>query len=303
MTTMRDAIASNDFAVSNVVSGAAVEMLRAELCLGQTIFRDAESDYQGGHGDTVRIRAPKSVTPKKFEGSMNSIAQSISEQTVSLKLSEYVANPVDLTAQDMSLNIENFATQVVMPQTVGLAEYIESAIGATFQKKIDTTTKDEKAALVMDPAEPRKAITSAGAILDKARVSGGGRWLVVDPDIKKVLLDDPNLSQVSYAGDEGDALREATIGRLYGFNVVMSPFVKGALAYSGHAFAAAVKAPVVPMGLTGKSVTDDHGQNYAITWHMSYNSDSDKERSTCKTFFGLAEIDPVRSVGIKLKTA
>ncbi|MFF4601606.1 P22 phage major capsid protein family protein [Streptomyces sp. NPDC001339] len=302
MTTIRDAIASNDFALSNIVSSAAVEMLKAELVLGQTVFRDAEADYEGDHGDNVRIRVPKSITPKKFEGSMNAIAQTINEQTVDLTLSEYVANPVDLTAKDMTLNVADFATQVVMPQTTGLAEYIEQAIGEEFQKKIDATTKGDTA-MEMDPTDPRKAITAAGAILDKARVSGGGRWLVVDPDIKKVLMDDPNLSQVAYAGDSGDALREAVVGRLYGFTVVMSPFVKGALAYSGHAFAAATRAPHIPMGLVGKSIKDDDGQNYSLTWHISYNSDSDKERSVCKTFFGMTEIDPVRSVGIKLKTA
>ncbi|MFB1041474.1 P22 phage major capsid protein family protein [Streptomyces chrestomyceticus] len=302
MTTMRDAVNDNDFAVSNIVSSAAVEVLRAELVLGQTVFRDAEADYQGGHGSTVRIRVPKSIAPKKFEGSMNAIAQTIKDQTVSLTLDTYAANPVDLDAYDMALNVADFTTQVVMPQTTGLAEYIESTIGTEFQKKIDATTSSESA-LVIDPADPRKAITSAGAILDKARATGGGRWLVVDPDIKKVLLDDPNLSQVADSGDGGDALREAIIGRLHGFTVVWSPFIKGALAYTGHAYAMAVKAPNVPMGLVGKSVKDDHGQGYAMTWHMSYNPDSDKERSVCKAFIGITEIEPVRSVGLKLKTA
>ncbi|MFF2020310.1 P22 phage major capsid protein family protein [Streptomyces sp. NPDC058171] len=296
---MRDAVANNNFATSQMVAGVAVEILKAELVLGKTVFRDAESDFQGGHGSTVRIRAPKAIAPKKFDGSMDKIAQSISEQTVSLTLDTYAANPVDLDAYDMALNIHDFATQVVAPQTTGLAEYIEEAIGAAFQRKIDATTA-APGALVIDPAKPRHAITSAGAILDKARATGGARWLVVDPDIKKILLDDPNLSQVADSGDSGDALREAIIGKLHGFNVVMSPFVKGAMAYTGHAYAVAIKAPNVPMGLVGKSLTDDDGQGYAMTWHMSYNPDSDKERSTCKTFIGVTEIDPVRSVGLKL---
>lgn len=83
----------------------------------------------------------------------------------------------------------------------------------------------------------------------------------------------------------------------------MSPFIKGALAYTGHAYAVAIKAPSVPMGLVGKSVKDEHGQSYAMTWHMSYNPDSDKERSVCKTFIGVTEIDSVRSVGLKLKAS
>ncbi|WP_167538561.1 P22 phage major capsid protein family protein [Streptomyces albofaciens] len=299
---MREAINNNDIATSNMVAGASVAMLGAELVLGKTVFRDAEADFQGGHGSTVRIRVPKSIAPKKFEGSMDAIAQRITEQTVSLTLDTYAANPVDLTAEDMTLNVQDFTTQVVMPQTVGLAEYIEQTVASEFQKKIDTTTTTD-GALVIDPATPRNAITSAGAVLDKARATGGARWLVVDPDIKKVLLDDPNLSQVADAGDSGDALREATIGKLYGFNVVMSPFIKGALAYTGHAYAVAIKAPSVPMGLVGKSVKDEHGQSYAMTWHMSYNPDSDKERSVCKTFIGVTEIDSVRSVGLKLKAS
>lgn len=120
MTSMREAINNNDIATSNMVAGASVAMLGAELVLGKTVFRDAEADFQGGHGSTVRIRVPKSIAPKKFEGSMDAIAQRITEQTVSLTLDTYAANPVDLTAEDMTLNVQDFTTQVVMPQTSAL---------------------------------------------------------------------------------------------------------------------------------------------------------------------------------------
>lgn len=287
---------TNTFAISNVVATTAAEILKASLVLGRTVFRSAETDYEGGRGDTIRIRVPKAIPAKPFRGSVDDIVQTVDEGEVPLTLSTHAVSAVDLSPKDYSLNVADATIQAIAPTVIGVSEYIEQAIGIELQKKIDTAT------LEIEPTNPRDAITTAGAMLDKARVGNATRWLVVDPDIKKMLLDDPNLSQVADAGDDS-ALRDALIGRLHGFTVVMSPFIKGAIAMSGDAFACAVRAPRVPDGVSGKSQSDTDDQGYAITVLHAFNDNRLTQRIISQAFVGTAVIDDVRSVGLKLKAS
>lgn len=210
---------ANIFAVSDVVAKRAASLLKAELVLGRLVFRDAEAEFTGGRGDTVRVRVPRVIAAKPFTGSTAAVTSPLNEQAVSVKLNTHAMSGIELSAKDMTLNVENFAAQVLMPQVAGVAEMIEDEISNVMQPVIDAAT------LTIDRANPRDAITEAGEILDTRKVGAKSRVLVVSPNVKRALLMDPNLSQVDSAGSPS-ALRDAIVGRLHGFDVYMSPFIK-----------------------------------------------------------------------------
>ncbi len=288
---------ANIFAVSNVVAKNAASLLKAELVLGRLVFRDAEADFIGGRGDTVSVRIPRVLQASKFTGSTSAISTSLNEQTVSVKLNTHAMQPLELTAKDMTLNVENFSAQVLVPQVAGVAEMIEEEIATVMQPVITAAT------LTIDPANPRDAITEAGEILDNRKVGAKSRVLVVSPNVKRTLLMDPNLSQVDSAGSPS-ALRDAIVGRLHGFDVYMSPFItNGAVAMTREAFAAAIKAPAKPESVSGASATDDDNQGYAMTWFVSFNGETRTEMSVVEAFVGATVLDTKRAVGLKFVPA
>lgn len=283
---------ANAFATSDVVARTAAGLLKAKLVLGRLVFRDAEADFVGGVGDTVRVRVPKVIEAQPFTGSMSAITSTLNETTVQVELTTHAMNPVDLSAKDMTLNIESFAVQVLAPQVGGVAKLIEKTIAGVIQPVIDAGT------LTFDPANPRDSITAAGQTLDEREVDAGSRVLVVSPAVKRALLMDPNLSSVDHAGSPS-ALQDAIVGRLHGFDVYMTPYIDGAVAMSTEAFAAAIKAPNKPQSVNGASATDEDGQGYAMSWFMAFEAEARSERSVCEAFVGATVLDPLRSVGIK----
>ncbi|MFI6108640.1 P22 phage major capsid protein family protein [Streptomyces sp. NPDC051310] len=283
---------ANAFAVSDVVAKAAAGLLKAELVLGRLVFRDAEADFVGGVGDTVRVRVPKVIDAQPFTGSTSAVTTALNEQTVQVELSTHAMNGVELSAKDVTLNVENFTAQVLNPQVAGVAKLVEKTIAGTIQPVINAGT------LTFDPANPRDSITEAGEILDTREVDAKSRVLVVSPAIKRALLMDPNLSNVDSAGSPS-ALRDAIVGRLHGFDVYMTPYLTGAIAMSKEAFAAAIKAPAKPESVTGASATDENGQGYAMTWFMGFDVETRQERSICEAFVGATVLDAQRAVGIK----
>lgn len=287
---------SNIFAVSNVVAKNAASLLKAELVLGRLVFRDAEAEFIGGRGDTVRVRVPRVIQAKPFTGSTSAVTSSLNEQSVPVKLNTHAMSGIELTAQDMTLNIENFSAQILTPQVAGVAEMVEGEIANVMQPVIDAAT------LTIDPKNPRDAITQAGEILDTRKVGAATRVLVVSPKVKRVLLMDPTLSAVDSAGSPS-ALRDAIVGRLHGLDVYMSPFITGgAVAMTKEAFAAAIKAPAKPYSVNGASAVDDNNQGFALSWFVAFEGETRQERSIVEAFVGATVLDSQRAVGLKLAT-
>lgn len=287
----------NIFAQSDVVAKTAASMLRAELVLGRLVFRSAESDFTGGRGDTVRVRVPRVVEAKAFTGSTAAVTSPLNEQSVKVKLNTHAMSGIELTAGDVTLNIESFAAQVLMPQVAGVAEMIEGEIANVMQPVITAAT------LTIDPSDPRDAITHAGEILDTRKVGAKSRVLVVSPNVKRALLMDKNLSQVDSAGS-ASVLQDAIVGRIHGFDVFMSPFIKdGAVAMTSEAFAAAIIAPAKPHSVNGASATDEDKQGYAMTWFVAFEGESRQERSIVEAFVGATVLDAQRAVGLKFAPA
>lgn len=294
---------ANNFAVTDKVASVAAASLGASLVLGRTVFRDVEKEFEGGYGDTIRIRVPKAIPAKPFiEGTttITDIVQTVNEGTVPLKLSTHAVSAVSLSPKDYSLNVFSTQVQAVVPTSQGVAEYIENAI-ATERLNPKIAAAD---ALIIDPANVRDAILDAGVKLDKAKVPGA-RWLAVSPDVKKLLLADPMLSAVNSSGGD-DALADAVIGRLHGFNVVVSPYLDaGAVAYAQDAFAMAIRAPYAPPGSNGASAEFSDSTSsvgYALTVLQAFHDDTLTQRIIAEAFVGTAEIDPARSVGLKLSS-
>src|SRR5437762_542932 len=78
-------------------------------------------------------------------------------------------------------------------------------------------------------------------------VPSGDRYLAVSPDIATRLLSLEGLRDASQAGDS-NALRQATIGQVFGFTVVESNALTAgtAVAYHRNAFAFANVLPATP---------------------------------------------------------
>ncbi|WP_436776042.1 P22 phage major capsid protein family protein [Yinghuangia sp. YIM S09857] len=284
---------------------AALGLLEQEIVLPGVCYRDSAFDFTGGYRDTINVKRPARGTPTEDIGyrgaekptpGRNIKYNDITETTMPVKLDLYPGNGVKVTDEQAAMDIANFGSQVLRPQVRGMAEYFEKKIAAQINTDFVPAkgVKEISAQLAADSTGSaravREAIIDARADMNKNGVPANGRFLLAGPTAEAILLKDPDFVAADFSGSTS-ALREAVIGRLGGFDIVVSNEIEnvtsGAVIFAMHqtAMILATRAPVVPRGVpfgAGQSVA-----GIAARWIMDYDPDMLQDRSIISTFAGL----------------
>lgn len=229
------------------IAPLAVELLSRALVLPNTVLRTTSTDYSGSGGTvTVRVRAPRLARQQVTRGA-DIIFDDIEEFSVDVSVGHYY-NASLLSDEDMTLDIVNFGGQVVEPQVNAVAQRAENELGAVLNAvplMASVSTEDA-----------RGAVLDARQQLTEWNVPAGRRWLAVGPGFASALMDDPRIGTVDQSGTPS-ALRDAVIGKLYGFTVVETNALPSGTAVGYHESAAVFSslAPVSPRGETASSTS------------------------------------------------
>lgn len=200
------------------VARAALGVLHLNTVLPQLCYRDAAVDGNVAPGDTINVRVPASFTVNDFVRADGITLQDITETKVAVVLNTIKDVSVALTAEQLTQDLTDFNAQVSVPAMTAMAEAAEAAIAAEVAANGGTAANINQATPVQDFVAAAMALTAAKAPI-------GGRFAVVGTTLASALLANDNLLRVDASGN-GDALREARIGRLAGADVYVSPYLE-----------------------------------------------------------------------------
>lgn len=273
---------ANTFYTPEAVARLAIALVTDDMVLASTVNRDFEADFGGGKGDTVNVRVPAVLTGRtRGLAATDAITvDSITESSVPVALTEHAYSAVRLSDADLTLNLEDFGRQVLAPQTLAIAEYIEDTVVEQMQSVAQHTTIAFGSDVAATFADARKALRDMG-------VPSGNLYAAVGTGIAADILKSDLFRKVDWAGTDG-ALREAVIGKIHGFTVIESNRLAEdeAVFYHTAAFTLAVRAPRVPEGVTyGASVS---ANGFAARQIRDYDPTTLADRSVVSTFIGAA---------------
>lgn len=235
------------FIKATKVVRTALGLLEREITLPALVWRDAGGSFIGVAGDTISIRLPAYATSRKrtLRAGTPITTDGLTETKVDVTLDTDVYRAISISDEQMTLDILDFGTQVLMPTVQAVARGCEDELsdemtGADYEVEIDTPESD-----------PYLGLVDARVALNNAFVPAGDRFLAVGSNVEAALLKSPRLSNYINAGDS-TALREATIGRIAGFTAVSNPKLDPDVAIAAHrtAFVLSMQAPMVPSGVT-----------------------------------------------------
>jgi hypothetical protein len=276
---------ANTILKPTVIVNTAVALLRRQVLLPAMFWRDGLTDFTGAAGDTITLRLPAyGVAKTRALRSAGPIVLSeLHERGVDVSLDTDVYHAVATTDEELTLDITDFAGQVLSPQTEAVARGLEdiaadTMTGATYAKSI-----------VLDPTNPRAALVQAKTALDLANVPAGDRFFAMGSNVEAAFLSDPTLTQVNTSGS-ASVLRDAELGRLYGFTLVSAPVLPADSAFAFHrtAFALASRAPVVPAGASYGASTSAGG--FAMRHIRDYDAMNLRDRSIINSYIGTAAV-------------
>lgn len=283
---------ANTFVKATVVARQALGLLERELVLPRLIWRDAAGDFAGAAGDTITIRVPAYMTARTrvLRGGTPITVDELAETSITVTLDTDVYKAVGVTDEEMTLDIVNFGGQVTQPAMSAVARGVEDAVATHIADAAYATT------IEVDNTDPVDSIFDARTALNKANVPMNGRVLLLGADLEnKILKSDRFDAQRSGDTVAGDALRDATLGRIAGFTLVTSNAIDPdeGVAFHATAFALGMRAPVVPAGAPwGQSATYN---GLAMRVLRDYDFLNVRDRLLADVFIG---VDSITDVGI-----
>lgn len=286
------------------LAAAALPLLKRSLVLSGFIDRQSGADFQGAQGDVLNIRRPAVLAARSEaitrDKTRSILTDEIVESTIQVKLDSHVYSAVDITDAEATLDVESFATQVLAPQVESVASDLDLKVRDALETLPDLTDVNGTPVVIGRDTDPeaqakklRHAIPKLRQRLNTNHVPAGGRVLLVGSEVEAALINDPNLTQMDQSGST-DALREASIGRLYGFTIVSSDVIEPdeMIALHPTAFKLALIAPVAPAGAAFASSQSANG--VAMRYIRDYNSDKAMDRSFLSVYAGISPVlDPL----------
>lgn len=262
------------------ISSLSVGLLARDLILAGTVVRIPGGEFAGDNGDTVTVRVPSTSSAEVQANPGDSILyQNVNETAVDVTMN-HIYNAVKVSDEALSLDLENFGAQVTRVQVEAVSRRAEDELSAVMNglasdngntAPTETNIEDE--------------ILTARETLSAANVPAAGRYLAVAPDVSTMLLKSDKFTRVNESGSD-DALREATIGRLYGFTIVESNALTSttAVAYHRSGLVLANRTPVMPRGASDSATASAGG--FSLRHIFQYDPSILSDVSVLSTFAG-----------------
>lgn len=292
-----------------------IAALRYLTNLPRTVRMDFANEFVAGGGMTVNVKKPidageahdyaRQDRKDRKEIEFNTLSQGF----VPVTLDKQVYNAVRLPDDFMTFTLEQMEQEVLRPQAESVVDKLPAPL-LEEMKKIKAPTASGAGADVAysagtalkfysDGSNALQVITRLRKVLNQRHVPSQGRTLAVGSDIAEILLLLEQLNKVNEAGT-GETLREATIGRLKGFDIVEDTALPGdfAIAYQRDAFAFVTRPSKAPKGAAYSAAVAQDG--FALRHIMHYNPTHLEDQSVVDCFYGAATLDARRAVSAGL---
>lgn len=281
---------------------ATLSSLRYLTNLPRTVRQDFSNEFVAGRGQTVNVLGPISAGTAKVYTKANRDARAaiqfndITQAWFPVTLDDQVYNAVRLPDDFATFSLEDMTRQVLRPQ----AESVVDALAAPLISEMTAIVTDASIpAVAADGSNIRQVLIKARQVLNERKIPAADRWFAVGSDIEAAILSDTLLQKVNESGSS-EVLRNATIGRLFGFTIVADPTLPSdfGVAYHRDAFAHVTRPSRQPDGAAfSASVAQD---GYALRWIQHYNPLQLEDQSVVDTFFGATTLDANRAVSVAL---
>lgn len=283
---------ANTFLTPSVIAARGLATLYNTIVLAQLVWRDFDSDFAGKHGDTITIRKPATFTAEEFNQSTGVTMQTATEAGVPLTLNKIANVSFPVTDKEMSLNIEDFSGQLLIPAMEAVAQKIDGDIA----EQLVLAAIAQNAVVHIGSGEANAVARNARTILSRKRLPITDRFMVTSPEGTNALLGDKLLIRVNESGST-DALREAQLGRLLGFDAYESQVfgegtgqrgVADGAAFHRTAVTLAVRPLDSPKGLPASQVSVQNYRSLSMRVTYDYNNRFKQDEVSVDLLYGVA---------------
>lgn len=274
---------ANTFLTPEIIAREALMVLRNNAVMASLVHRDYSSEFVAGVGDTVTIRKPASFEAKEYKDSIE--VQNATETGIPVTMNKHLDVSFSVTTKQLTMDIEEFSKQLLVPAMQAFADKVDLLL---------LGLKDDITQSVPATEVVQNDVVDARAYLTKSAAPLADRRFVYGSDIETKLLKTDLFISAEKVGDEGTALREASLGRKYGmdFYVDQNADTAGvaAMAFHKNAFAFVTRPLALPQGAAKAAIVDYDGFGLRVV--QDYNINTKTDTISIDMICGVKTLDP-----------
>ena len=269
--------------MTSIIAREALMVLRNNAVMANLVHRDYSDEFVAGVGDTITIRKPATFEAKEYSGHIQ--VQDATENSISVKLDKHLDVSFAVTSKQMALDIADFSEQLLKPAMQAFADKIDAYLlglagDVTNEVSYISGTSNIRNTLV----DARKYLTVAAAPMTERR-------FVYGSDIEADLLKTDMFLTADKVGDEGTALREASLGRKFGLDFYCDQNVgDDNLVFHKNAFALVTRPLEIPMGASDKSAIVNY-DGFGLRVVYGYDMDTKTDTISIDLLCGVKTLD------------
>ena len=239
-------------------------VLRNNAVMPKLVHRDYSDEFVGAVGDTITVRKPATFTANEFSGSIQ--VQDATETGVAVKMDKHLDVSFAVTAKQMTMDIADFSAQLLVPAMQAFADKVDQYLiaeakkGGTFEVEGEITPDN---------------VIDARRVLNGKAAPLANRSFVCGPDDEASLLKSELFVSAEKVGDNGTALREASLGRKFGFDCYVDQNADSAIAFHKNAIALVTRPLALPQGAAKAAIVNYDGFGLRVVYDYDNNTKQD----------------------------
>jgi len=226
---------ANTFITPTVVARRALATLYNTIVLAQLVYRDYDQDFTGKQGDTVNVRKPATFDAKVFSRSSGIDLQEATESSIPVQLDTLLDVSFPITAEELTLELDQIDERLITPASEAIAQEVDERLGTAIVDASNDSGGGGKVTLVSKANDVFTGSDGARSILSRNNLPLAERYAVVSPEAAGEALQDELFVQADKSGST-TALREGSLGRVFGFDTYESQTFGGSVGSDGVAF-------------------------------------------------------------------
>jgi hypothetical protein len=295
----------NEIITPSTIARVGLATLYNTTVLAGLVWRDFDEAFTGKQGDTITIRRPAVFEAMDFNRATGIVLQDINEDGVPVKLDHLADVSFPVTAEELTLSIDDFAGRLLTPAMEAIVQSVDAAIAAAAVEAATgpggggTVTMDTKASDVM---------IDAREVLTRNKLPATGRYGVLSPEGTSEALRDPLFVEADTSGST-DGLREASIGRVFGIDTYESQvFGQGpgdvgqadGVVFHQSAITLASRALQTPMGVATSQVAIESYKGLTLRVVYDYDVKYKQDVISVDMLYGIAPTRPEGAVALDM---
>lgn len=274
------------------LAATAVGMLEQELVIPNLFQKEGVDQFKGADNDTISVKVEGVLPFREYAWRNNRAAPIVfdeyAERKIAVTFGGNVYSAVKVTDEQMDFDILQWS-KMLRPQVKAVARglarrAVNTLVGHTYNVTIGNAEQNL-----------RGAVIEARRVLNAFNVPEGQRYLLVGSQFESALLNDEKMNLAQNVGDNAaeSALRTATLGQRFGFNIIVDQTIPSdaAFAFAGSAFIFLSGAPSVPQSVAFGATQSFEG--LAMRWVRDYDPAYMQDRSVVNTYAGFRAVDDV----------